>query len=88
MQRHIIHLLGNPVRVQLLCCLTNGAKNVQDLVHVCGLAQSAVSQHLAKLRKGGVVQAERSGRYIYYRLSDKRFGQLATILKDIDREAN
>ena len=60
--------LGNAGRLRLLCTLVEGASPVSALVEASGLSQSAVSQHLAKLRLAGLVKAERHGQSIHYRL--------------------
>ena len=51
--------LGNKIRVKLVLCLVEREKCAQEMIDVCGLAQSAVSQHLEKLRKAGIVAFQR-----------------------------
>ena len=78
-----IYAFSNPVRLKLLCCLEKKSSNVNELIDNCGLAQSAVSQHLMKLRKAGLVKTNRRGKYIYYSLVDKKSGQLASNLYNL-----
>jgi ArsR family transcriptional regulator, virulence genes transcriptional regulator len=77
-----IDALSNPVRIKLLCCLSQKSKNVAELIKNCGLAQSAVSQHLIKLKKADLVKTQRRGKYIYYSLKNKKTAEVATLLSD------
>lgn len=79
-EKLILASLANPVRLRLLCCLNKKAKNVQELINTCTLSQSAVSQHLAKLRQAGLVQTKRNGAEIHYSLVDTKTARLARII--------
>ena len=82
MEYPVINAFSNSVRLKLLCCLEKDSKNVHELIANCGLAQSAVSQHLKKLKKAGLVKTRRDGKYIYYSLSTKKTAKVANILTD------
>ncbi len=78
----ILSALANQTRLQLLICLANGEKNVTELIGNCKLSQSAVSQHLEKLRSAGLVTTKREGKEIYYQLIDKKTAKMSeTLLK-------
>lgn len=62
-------LLSNEHRLLLLYHIANGEAHVSALVQKCGLPQSSVSQHLARLRSGGLVETRRKGTVIFYRLA-------------------
>lgn len=62
------HLASTP-RLMILCHLVNTEMPVGELQKVVGLSQSALSQHLAKLRQAGLVMAEKRGQMVYYRLA-------------------
>jgi DNA-binding transcriptional ArsR family regulator len=66
----LMKLLASEQRLVLLCQLAEGERSVGDLATYVGLAQSAASQHLAKLRVDGLVATRREGQTIYYRLVD------------------
>jgi DNA-binding transcriptional ArsR family regulator len=66
----MLKLLASEQRLRMLCRLGEGEASVGELAHYAGLAQSATSQHLAKLRAEGIVAVRREGQTIYYRLSD------------------
>jgi DNA-binding transcriptional ArsR family regulator len=60
--------LGDPSRLALVEQLARGDRRVNDLAAITGLAQSNVSKHLACLWDCGLVERERRGREIHYRL--------------------
>ena len=64
----LLKLLASAARLQILCSLMDGERSVGELVDAVDLAQSAVSQHLMKLREAGLVAAERRGQAMVYRL--------------------
>lgn len=66
MSSTLYSVFSNEVRLKLLVCLSYEEKNVTDLIGNCGLSQSAVSQHLEKLRTSGLVGTRRQGKEIYY----------------------
>lgn len=67
-----LKVLANPSRLLILCELNQGERSVTSLEGAVGLAQSALSQHLAKLRESGIVATRRDAQTIYYRLADPR----------------
>lgn len=76
----MLKMLANEQRLLLLCRLTQGECSVTELIEVCGLSQSCVSQHLAKLRLSGIVDTRRDGTTIYYTLADKNVAMLIDTL--------
>ena len=65
----LLKTLGNEHRLLILCTLLEGERSVGDLVDKIGLSQSALSQHLARLRRDGLVRTRRSSQTIYYRVA-------------------
>ena len=72
-------VFGNEERVKLLHCLKK-KKSVGDLLFSCNLSQSALSQHLKVLKDGNVVTSERDGKFIYYKIKDKRILTIVNLL--------
>jgi DNA-binding transcriptional ArsR family regulator len=70
LQAEILKTLASPRRLEILHRLSVGPVEVGRLADELGLAQPNVSQHLAVLRAAGLVEAEREGREVRYRLSD------------------
>ena len=66
----LLKLFASEQRLRMLCRLGEGEASVNELAHYAGLAQSATSQHLSKLRAEGVVAVRREGQTIYYSWSD------------------
>ncbi len=62
----ILKALGNFHRLQIVTLLLNGEKNVSDLNRSVKVSQPALSQHLGKLRREGIVAARRQQRQIFY----------------------
>jgi ArsR family transcriptional regulator len=70
LQAEILRTLANPRRIEILHALANGPTEVGRLAVALGASQPNVSQHLAALRGVGIVEAERDGRGVRYRLVD------------------
>ena len=85
MATEILSAFSNKVRLDLIVCLSGKERNVAQLKEICGLSQSAVSQHLKKLRDAGVVATKRDGKEIYYYLV---FPQAASVSRSLLRFAN
>ncbi|GAA5135418.1 ArsR/SmtB family transcription factor [Thalassotalea piscium] len=66
----ILKLLSNHYRLMILCCLADGELTVGDLNKQVDLSQSALSQHLTKLRESGLVETRRESQTIYYRVDN------------------
>ncbi|MDP6787929.1 MAG: metalloregulator ArsR/SmtB family transcription factor [Rhodospirillales bacterium] len=65
----LLKAMSNQHRLMILCQLVQGEKCVGELEAVVGLSQSALSQHLARLRRDAVVKTRRSAQTIYYSLA-------------------
>jgi ArsR family transcriptional regulator, virulence genes transcriptional regulator len=63
--------LGNRHRLLILCQLLDDERSVGDLVEFLGIRDSTVSQHLALLRREGLVTARRDGQTIWYSLASE-----------------
>ena len=62
----LLKAMGNERRLLILCHLAEGEKSVGELEEMIDLSQSALSQHLARLRKDGLVQTRRKAQTIFY----------------------
>jgi DNA-binding transcriptional ArsR family regulator len=70
LQAEVLKTLANARRLEILHALAQGPSEVGRLAARIGATQPNVSQHLAVLRTAGIVDAERDGREVRYRLSD------------------
>jgi ArsR family transcriptional regulator, virulence genes transcriptional regulator len=80
---NLLKALSNEKRLMIVCALYKGEKNVGELEKIVGLSQSALSQHLARLRRDGLVNNRRDAQTIYYSLSHKATEQVLKCLYDI-----
>jgi DNA-binding transcriptional ArsR family regulator len=67
----VFRALGDPSRRAIFERLSRGEAAVKDLTARFDISQPAVSQHLATLRKAGLVTERRDGRLVYYRIDPK-----------------
>lgn len=79
----LLKAMSNSSRLLILCELSKGERSVSALEEVVGLSQSALSQHLAKLRECKIVATRRDAQTIYYSLSDPRVVTLMATLYDL-----
>jgi DNA-binding transcriptional ArsR family regulator len=70
MQAEVLKTLASPRRLEILHRLAESPCEVGKLADELGMSQPNVSQHLAVLRSAGLVEAEREGREVHYRLVD------------------
>ena len=72
MAAHAVELLkamANEWRLMILCQLSEGEKTVSELQEILGLSQSALSQHLAVLRRERIVRSRKEAQSVSYSLS-------------------
>ena len=77
----VLRALANERRLMILCKLVEwGEANVNSLAEAVGLSQSALSQHLAKMREEGLVTYRRESQTLWYRIADPRIEDLLATL--------
>ena len=79
----LLKLLANEQRLTVLCRLSGEEMSVTELGAYVNLSQSALSQHLAKLRADGLVATRRDAQTIYYRLADPIAERLIGVLCEL-----
>ena len=75
--------LANKHRLMVLCELHQGERSVGMLVEAVGLSQSALSQHLARLRQDGLVATRRDAQTIYYTLANEDASRVMALLYEL-----
>ena len=65
----LLKAMSNQHRLMVLCQLVPGEKCVSELEEIIGLSQSALSQHLARLRRDNLVSTRRDAQTIFYSLN-------------------
>lgn len=80
----LLKAMSNECRLLVLCHLAeSGELSVGQLVERVGLSQSALSQHLAKLREEGLVATRKDAQTVFYRVCDPKASTLLALLHDL-----
>ena len=80
----LLRAVGNENRLLVLCLLIEqGELSVGDLLERIPLSQSALSQHLARMREEGLVTYRRESQSLYYRIANPDVQKLVATLKSI-----
>lgn len=72
----LLRALSAPVRIAIVLQLRDGGRCVHELVDALAVAQPLISQHLRVLKSAGVVEGERHGREVVYRLVDEHLSHI------------
>jgi DNA-binding transcriptional ArsR family regulator len=86
MASHAVELLkamANEWRLMVLCQLSEGEKTVSELQDILGLSQSALSQHLAVLRREKIVKARKQAQSVIYSLSGDEATRVMNTLHEV-----
>lgn len=76
----LLKAMSNPSRLMVLCHLLKGESPVSEINQAVPLSQSALSQHLAGLRKAGIVETRREGQVIFYHLHSRAASEILQTL--------
>lgn len=79
----VLKALANQNRLMILCTLSEGEQSVGELNDRIALSQSALSQHLAVLRRDGLVSTRRESQTIYYELIEGPAAKVIELLHDM-----
>jgi DNA-binding transcriptional ArsR family regulator len=80
----MLRALANERRLIILCLLIEaGEMSAGDLAREVELSQSALSQHLAKMREEGLVAFRREAQSVHYRIAEPNVKRLIAVLKNI-----
>lgn len=83
MMAQLLKLLANEHRLLILCALSEGERTVSEIhTFLPGITASALSQHLSQMKLGGILEAEKRGMHVFYRIADTRVEGLLGVLKE------
>lgn len=82
----VIKALSNKTRLHIIKCIGNKPKDVTEIISNCGLAQSAVSQHLFKLKNAGIITAQKQGKHVFYVLKSPTALKIANLVDTLEKE--
>lgn len=83
MQAEIARVLGNPVRLRVLALIGDRELAYGALLDDLGVSKANLSQHLAILRKAGVVSVRRDGVHVHYRLTLPEITDLCAAMRGL-----
>lgn len=83
LKAEMFRVLGHPARVRVLELLADGERTVGELQEALELDSGGTSQHLAALRRQGLVDGRKAGTSVYYRIKDARTSKLLAIARAI-----
>jgi ArsR family transcriptional regulator len=93
----VFRALGDPARLRIVeflrrpdseCCSFEDRVCACDVEAALGLAQATISHHMKVLQQAGLVQAEKRGRWVHYRLDRDAFARAADRLAEFSRDAD
>jgi len=79
----MLKTLSSESRLMILCALEEREYSVTELHQQIGLSQSALSQHLATLRREGMVKTRRESQVIFYSLAQTNTTRIIAVLSDL-----
>ncbi len=78
-----LRAIAHELRLSVLCLLLEQPMCVHELMEATGAAQSNLSQHLSKMRMLGILENEKRGQEVIYRIANPAFEDLVNALKQI-----
>jgi DNA-binding transcriptional ArsR family regulator len=82
----VLKAMGHPVRLRILAMLREGELCVCQMTALLDLATSTVSAHLAELKRAGLVNERKDGRWVFYRLAEEEPPMLASVWTTVARD--
>ncbi len=79
----LLKALSHPRRLEVVNLLRDKGLNVGEMQKMLGLPQANLSQHLMVLREAGVVEAEKIGKEVFYKLVSKNFVKASDLLREV-----
>jgi DNA-binding transcriptional ArsR family regulator len=78
----LLKSIAHPIRMKILCFLTEGEKNVGEIEQQFGSTISNISQHLTVLRKANIIDRRKEANFMFYSLKDPNILKLMETLKN------
>lgn len=79
----LLRRIANPTRLMILCQISEKEKNVSELLKTVEVSQSALSQHLALLKKYKIIKDEKCGKFVFYSIKDQKTKEILGFLTKI-----
>ena len=82
LQEEVFKVLANQKRLEIIQLLSSSPLCVSEMIEMLGLPQSNLSQHLALMRRAGLLTITKTGTKVYYQLADPKLAELVFSLRD------
>jgi len=79
----ILKAIAHPQRLMIMCYLSEGEKNVSELLDLCDISQSQLSQFLTRMSREKLLNCRREGTFSYYYIADKKIIKLMQSMQKI-----
>lgn len=79
----IMKAIAHPQRLMLMCHLAEGEKNVSELLGLCEISQSQLSQFLNRMQREKLLKVRKEGQFSYYSIADKQILKLIQSMQKI-----
>lgn len=79
----IMKAMAHPQRLMIMCHLSEGEKNVGELLELCDISQSQISQFLNRMQRERLLKLRKEGNFSYYSIADKKVMKLMQSLQKI-----
>ncbi|MFC2022949.1 ArsR/SmtB family transcription factor [Chloroflexota bacterium] len=86
LQADLCKSLSDPKRLHIIQELREGERTVSELTRILGLKQSNTSQHLAQLRRIGIISPRKQGSTVYYRLANPKIAEACDLVHEVIAE--
>jgi ArsR family transcriptional regulator, virulence genes transcriptional regulator len=86
LQAELCKALSDPKRLHIIKELRGGERTVSELTDMLGLKQSNTSQHLAVLRRIGIISFRKDGSTVYYRLTNPKIAEACDLVHEVIAE--
>ena len=83
LQSDFCQTMSNATRIRIVHALRDGPRCVADLAEALKLAPAKVSQHLAVLRSGGILSAQRKGSQVCYRITNPKIERICDLMREV-----
>jgi DNA-binding transcriptional ArsR family regulator len=83
MQAEVCRLLGHPKRLRILDLLAEGEKSSGELLRILGISKVNLSQHLAVMRRAGLIESRQQGREAYHKLAFSEIRDACRLTRDV-----
>lgn len=80
---NVFSCFSSRTRLLIVCFLIDGKKNVSEVIKHIGTTKGNISQHLKLLEDKGIVESEKIGNKVFYRIKDKRVEKLISYVKKL-----